>query len=257
MILSIDDLHVSFRTSHETVQALRGVSFSMHKGERVAIVGESGSGKSTLARAILRLLPSETSSIPRGSISWNGQNLLTLPEHDLRKIRGREIGMVFQDPLTFLNPTMPIGVQIDEAVRHRSPFLSRHERKAKTLALMKQVQIPDAEHRYTDYPHTLSGGLRQRVLIAMACEAPLLIADEPTTSLDVTLQAAILSLFEELETTILFITHDLSLVARLAHRVIVMYAGQIVEDAPADELFHHPRHPYTQLLLEASWGPKQ
>lgn len=250
MILEAEDLCVEVQNWN----IIKNVSFSIREGEKLGIVGESGSGKTLLMRSLIGLLPSSI-SIRGGTIKYGDQLLSSMHEKQLQKIRGKEIGMVFQDPLTFLNPTSRIGVQVAEGYRRHFPHVSKAEAEAVALELLKEVRIPDPELRLSQYPHELSGGLRQRVLIAIALAAKprLLIADEPTTALDVTVQAQIMDLLRELQrdkSTIL-ITHDLSLVASFCDRVIVMYAGEIVEDAPIDELFSNPQHPYTEQLLKS------
>lgn len=250
MILEVDDLSVEV----QNYKVIKHVSFSLKEGERLGIVGESGSGKTLLMRSIIGLLPSSI-EITGGSIKYGDLILSSLHEHELQKVRGKEIGMVFQDPLTFLNPTSRIGDQIAEGYKRHFPHVSSKEAKAVALELLKEVRIPDPELRIRQFPHELSGGQRQRVLIAIALAARprLLIADEPTTALDVTVQAQIMELLKDLQhnkTTIL-ITHDLSLVASFCDRVIVMYAGQIVEDAPIQEIFKAPKHPYTEQLLKS------
>jgi oligopeptide/dipeptide ABC transporter ATP-binding protein len=250
MILEVDDLSVEV----QNYKVIKHVSFSLKEGERLGIVGESGSGKTLLMRSIIGLLPSSI-EITGGSIKYGDLILSSLHEHELQKVRGKEIGMVFQDPLTFLNPTSRIGDQIAEGYKRHFPHVSSKEAKAVALELLKEVRIPDPELRIRQFPHELSGGQRQRVLIAIALAARprLLIADEPTTALDVTVQAQIMELLKDLQhnkTTIL-ITHDLSLVASFCDRVIVMYAGQIVEDAPIQEIFRAPKHPYTEQLLKS------
>lgn len=253
-LLEIKNLQVAIQSHEETIQAVRDVTLTLREGEKLGIVGESGSGKTVLMKAILQLLPA-TAQIESGSITYQGQDLLQLSEADLQTIRGKEIGMIFQDPMTSLNPTMKVGAQIIEGYRRHFPNVSKGDAKARALELLSQVGIPEPQLRIDQYPHVLSGGLRQRVLIALALAAMprILIADEPTTALDVTVQAQILELLKQLQhdkTTIL-ITHDLSLVATFCDRVAVMYAGQIVEEASVEELFINPKHPYTQRLLES------
>jgi oligopeptide transport system ATP-binding protein len=250
MILDVENLTVEVGGW----KVIRDVSFSLKEGEKLGIVGESGSGKTLLMRAVMGLLPSSI-KISSGTIRYQDHLLTSMKEHELQKIRGREIGMVFQDPLTFLNPTSKVGTQIGEGYRHHFPHVSKKEADSVALELLREVGIPESELRLNQFPHELSGGLRQRVLIAIALAAKphLLIADEPTTALDVTVQAQIMELLRNLQqnrSTIL-ITHDLSLVASFCDRVIVMYAGQIVEDAPIDEIFHSPQHPYTEQLLKS------
>lgn len=249
-ILSVKDLQVSYGRTH----VVNKISFEIFPGETVALVGESGSGKSTAAQAILRLLPSRSSCA--GSILFEEKNLLN-PKTRMQSIRGLKIGMIFQDPLSSLNPTMKIGKQIAEAIQAHQT-ISSSELKDAVISLLEQVGIPDPHLRYNQYPYELSGGMRQRVLIsiAIACKPALLIADEPTTALDATIQRQILDLLkqlqEDLNMALLLITHDLGIVAGYADRVMVMKNGNIVESAHVDELFYHPKNPYTQLLLSSS-----
>lgn len=253
-ILEVKDLAISFQTFEGVVKAVRGVDFSLKKGETLAIVGESGSGKSVSTKAINRLLPKKNTLIESGEILFEGRDLLTISEKEMQKVRGNDIAMIFQDPMTSLNPTMQVGKQIAEPViKHKN--VSKEEAKKRALELMDLVGIKDPSKSYKSYPHQFSGGMRQRVMIAiaLACEPKILIADEPTTALDVTIQAQILDLMnklkKELDTSIIFITHDLGVVAQMADRVAVMYAGQIVEVGTADEIFYNPMHPYTWGLL--------
>jgi oligopeptide transport system ATP-binding protein len=253
-ILEVKNLHVSFDTHAGEVQAVRGVNFELKKGETLAIVEESGSGKSVTTKAIMRLIPSSFGSIKEGEILFAGKDLTKLSDSEMDQIRGKEISMIFQDPMTSLNPTMTIGKQIMEPLRkHRK--LSKVEAKKKAIDLLHLVGLPQPEARFKQYPHQFSGGQRQRIVIAiaLACNPKILIADEPTTALDVTIQAQILELMKDLqqkmETSIIFITHDLGVVANVADRVAVMYGGQIVEIGTVDEIFYDPRHPYTWGLL--------
>jgi len=255
-ILDVRDLRVSFRVYGGEVQAVRGVSFQVKEGEAVAIVGESGSGKSVTAQAIMRLIPTPPGEYKSGSIFFEGQDLAALSEKEMQKVRGNKIGMIFQDPMTSLNPTMTIGMQIMEGLmRHQR--LKRNAAKARAIELLSMVGISNPDTRIKQYPHQMSGGMRQRVMIAMAlaCNPTLLIADEPTTALDVTIQAQILQLMKELQqktkTSIILITHDLGIVVDLCDRVIVMYAGQIVETGTKWEIFRNPQHPYTKGLLKS------
>ncbi|WP_027093120.1 ABC transporter ATP-binding protein [Cohnella thermotolerans] len=255
-ILDVQDLSVSFDVYGGVVQAVRGVSFSVKEGEAVAIVGESGSGKSVTAQTIMRLIATPPGKINRGSIVFDGQDLLSLSEKEMQKVRGNKIGMIFQDPMTSLNPTMTVGKQIMEGLmKHQR--LSRSAAKKRAIELLSMVGIPHAESRISQYPHHFSGGMRQRVVIAiaLACNPALLIADEPTTALDVTIQAQILRLMKDLQqqtkTSIILITHDLGIVADMCDRVIVMYAGQIVETGTKREIFRNPQHPYTKGLLNS------
>lgn len=253
-ILSVKDLDVSFRTYDGDINVLRGITFDLQKGETLAIVGESGSGKSVTAKTIIKLLPKQSSVVNRGEVQFEGRNLLELNEKDMKKIRGSKISMVFQDPMTSLNPTMTIGKQIMEGLREHER-ITKKEAYQKAIKLLEMVGIPHAEDRMNDYPHQFSGGMRQRVVvaIAIACNPKILIADEPTTALDVTIQAQILDLMKNLQkqfgTAIIFITHDLGVVANMAQRVAVMYAGKIVEIGTVDEIFYEPKHPYTWGLL--------
>lgn len=255
-LLSIQDLHVGFDTFSGNVQAVRGVSFDVHRGETVAIVGESGCGKSVTAQTILKLIPMPPGIIRSGRILFEGKDLVQCSEAEMREIRGRDIGMIFQDPMTSLNPTLTVGYQIQEVLIEHAQ-MTKEQAKARALELLKIVGIPDPESRLNQYPHEFSGGMRQRVMIAMglACEPKLLIADEPTTALDVTIQAQILELMKEIQlktqTSIILITHDLGVVAGMADKVVVMYGGQVVEHAPVDEIFQKPSHPYTKALLAA------
>lgn len=253
-LLEVKDLAISFKTHGGEVQAIRGVSFHVDKGETLAIVGESGSGKSVTSQAVMKLVPTPPGEYKRGQILFDGQDLIGKSEKQMQKIRGKEIGMIFQDPMTSLNPMMKVGRQITE-VLHKHEKISKEAANKRGVELLTLVGIPSPERRFNQYPHEFSGGMRQRVVIAMALAAnpKLLIADEPTTALDVTIQAQILDLMKELQkkidTAIIFITHDLGVVARMADRVAVMYAGQIVEMGTAEEIFYDPRHPYTWGLL--------
>jgi oligopeptide transport system ATP-binding protein len=253
-LLEVQDLKTYFKTKAGRVRAVDGVSFAIKPGEKVAIVGESGCGKSVTALSIMRLVAQPPGEYAGGSIFFDGQDLLDTPESTMRKIRGGKIGMIFQDPMTCLNPTMTVGRQIAEGLRIHLK-LSESEARKRAISLLDQVGIPAAAERINSYPHQFSGGMRQRVMIAMAlaCNPKLLIADEPTTALDVTVQAQILELINgvcsEFGTALILITHDLGVVAGMADRVIVMYAGKVAEEAPTDELFSNPRHPYTVGLL--------
>ncbi|MEN8699063.1 ABC transporter ATP-binding protein [Bacillus infantis] len=253
-LLEVKDLRVSFQTYGGEVQAVRGVSFDLHKGETLAIVGESGSGKSVTSQTIMKLIPMPPGRIAGGQILLNGDDIVPKSEKEMEKIRGKEISMIFQDPMTSLNPTMKIGRQIMEVlIKHQN--MSSSAAKERATELLRLVGIPMPEKRVNQYPHEFSGGMRQRAMIAIALAASpkLLIADEPTTALDVTIQAQILDLMKDLQskmdTSIIFITHDLGVVANVADRVAVMYAGQIVEMGTVDEIFYDPRHPYTWGLL--------
>ncbi len=253
-LLEVKGLRTEFRTGGSSFAAVDGISFSLAPGETLGIVGESGCGKSVTSLSIMRLVPNPPGRITAGEIRLEGRNLLDLPESDMRAVRGDDIAMIFQEPMTSLNPVQTVGDQIIEAVQlHRS--LSAAAARARALEMLQLVKIPSPETRLDEYPHQLSGGMRQRVMIAMAlaCDPKLLIADEPTTALDVTIQAQILDLLRDLRertgAAIMLITHDLGVVAELAHRVIVMYAGRIVEEAPVGLLFSDPQHPYTLGLL--------
>ena len=254
MVLDVKGLRTVFFTNSGLFKAVDDVSFSVRRGETLAIVGESGCGKSVTALSIMRLVPDPPGRIVGGSIMLEGTDLLGLDESEMRAIRGNRISMIFQEPMTSLNPVMRIGDQITEAVRlHRQ--MSRKEATAKAVEMLRLVKIPEAERRAQEYPHQLSGGMRQRAMIAMAlaCRPALLIADEPTTALDVTIQAQILALILELQKELgmglVLITHDLGVVAQTAQRVIVMYAGRKVEEADVETLFASPRHPYTRGLM--------
>ncbi|MED1472077.1 ABC transporter ATP-binding protein [Bacillus salipaludis] len=255
-ILEVKDLNISFHTFAGEVQAIRGVSFDLYKGETLAIVGESGSGKSVTTKSIMRLLPEHNSEIKKGEILFGAKDLTKLKDKEMQKIRGHDISMIFQDPMTSLNPTMKIGNQIMEPlIKHQN--MSKHDARARAIDLLKLVGIPKPEIRINQYPHQFSGGMRQRVVIAiaLACNPKVLIADEPTTALDVTIQAQILELMKDLQkkidTSIIFITHDLGVVANVADRVAVMYGGKIVEIGTADEIFYNPKHPYTWGLISS------
>jgi len=256
MLLDVKDLSVSFDVYGGEVQAVRGVSFQVKEGEAVAIVGESGSGKSVTAQSIMRLIATPPGKIKSGSIVFDGQDLLALSEKEMQKVRGNKIGFIFQDPMTSLNPTMTIGRQIMEVLL-RHGRTSRSAARQRAIELLTMVGIPHARSRMSQYPHHFSGGMRQRVMIAIALAGnpSLLIADEPTTALDVTIQAQILLLMKDLQrqtnASIILITHDLGIVADLCDRVIVMYAGQIVETGTKREIFRHPQHPYTKGLLHS------
>ena len=254
-LLTVTDLRTYFDTKAGLVRAVDGVSFHIDKGEMLGIVGESGCGKSITALSIMRLV-SPPGRIEGGSILFREEELTGLPEERLRKIRGNDIAMIFQDPMTSLNPVFTVGEQISEALRlHRN--LSKKDAKDAAIDAMREVSIPSPERRVADYPHQLSGGMRQRVMIAMAlaCDPDLLIADEPTTALDVTIQAQILELLDGLrrsrELAVLLITHDLGVVAETADRVCVMYTGRVVEESPVDKIFEDPKHPYTRGLLKS------
>lgn len=254
-LLEVKDLRVNFKTFAGTVQAVRGVDFTLKKGETLAIVGESGSGKSVTSNALMRLIPQPPGIYAGGQILFNGTDLLTLSEKEMTRIRGNDIAMIFQDPMTALNPTIRVGKQIVEVITTHNRMISAEEAKKRAIELLEEVGIPDPEKRFMQYPHEFSGGMRQRVVIAiaLAAEPQLLIADEPTTALDVTIQAQILELMKKIQkrhnSAIIFITHDLGVVANVADKVAVMYAGQIVEYGTSHEIFYNPKHPYTWGLL--------
>ncbi|GAA7906257.1 ABC transporter ATP-binding protein [Helicobacter pylori] len=257
MILEVKDLKTYFFTDKGVNKAVDGVSFGLKKSQTLCIVGESGSGKSITSLSILGLIE-KPGKIVGGSIQFLGQDLLHLKEKQMQKeIRGKKIGMIFQEPMTSLNPSYTVGFQINEVLKIHHPSLNKKERLERVVYELERVGIPHAGDKYHEYPFNLSGGQRQRVMIAMAmvCEPEILIADEPTTALDVTIQAQILELMKELQqkkgTSILFITHDLGVVAQIADEVVVMYKGHVVEQASAKELFADPRHPYTKALLSA------
>jgi oligopeptide/dipeptide ABC transporter ATP-binding protein len=254
-LLEVNDLQTHFPTRAGLVRAVDGVSFYLDRGELLGLVGESGCGKSMTALSVMRLI-APPGKIVKGEILFDGKDLLRLSDAEMREMRGDDIAMIFQDPMTSLNPVFTVGEQIAEALRlHRK--LSRAEARKATVEAMREVAIPDPARRLDDYPHQLSGGMRQRVMIAMAlaCNPKLLIADEPTTALDVTIQAQILELLNELrkqrDLAVLLITHDLGVVAEVADRVAVMYTGRIVEESPVEELFARPKHPYTEGLLRS------
>lgn len=256
-VLEVKDLVVEFRTDRGTVKAVNGVNFDVFKGKTVGIVGESGSGKSVTALAIMGLIPNPPGRITNGQILFNNKSLVNIEPGEMRKIRGNKIAMIFQEPMTSLNPVFTIGNQIEEVIELHQPNLSRSERAAKAVDMLRLVGIPSPEKRVHEYPHQLSGGMRQRVMIAIAlsCEPDILIADEPTTALDVTIQAQILELMKKLQKElgmgIILITHDLGVVAETCDTVAVMYCGQIVESADVNTLFNHPAHPYTKGLMDS------
>ncbi len=255
-LLEVNDLRTHFFTREGTVRAVDGVSFAVEKGKTLGIVGESGCGKSVTALSIMGLIPKPPAKIVAGSIVYDGQDLTKLSERKLEDLRGREIAMIFQDPMTSLNPTLTIGTQITETIRRHYDAPKSQARK-KAIELLEEVRIPRASERLDDYPHRFSGGMRQRVMIAIAlsCDPKLLIADEPTTALDVTVQASVLDLLDDLRTehdmAMIIITHDMGVVAEAADDIIVMYAGQVVEHASTLDLFDRPEHPYTEALLGA------
>ena len=256
-LLSIRDLRVAFKTDDGYVTAVDGLDYDLAAGETLGIVGESGSGKSVTNLAVMRLLPTPPASRTQGRILFHGEDLLTLPTGELRRIRGRRIAMIFQDPMTSLNPFLRIGTQLVEMLRVHNAKLSRKDATARALAMLERVGIPAAATRSRQYPHEFSGGMRQRVMIAMMLlnDPELLIADEPTTALDVTIQAQILDLLRDLqaerEMAITLITHDLGVVAGMANHILVMYSGKVMEEASASELFATPSHPYTIGLMRS------
>lgn len=255
-LLEVHNLETRFFTPDGIVRAVNGISYTVNSGETVGIVGESGSGKSISVLSILRLIPSPPGKITDGEVLFEGEDLLTISSEKLRQIRGNKISIIFQDPMTSLNPVLTIEKQITESIQLHLG-LNKDESKSRAIQLLKQVGIPDAERRIRNYPYQFSGGMRQRVMIAMglACHPKLLIADEPTTALDVTVQAQVVELVkklkEELEMAVIWITHDLALLAGLADKILVLYAGQIVEEASLHQLYNNPRHPYTIGLLES------
>ncbi len=253
-LLEVNDLHVTFKAHGGEIKAVRGVSFALNQGETLAIVGESGCGKSVTARSIMRLIPEQIGRISQGSIRLRGKELVDLPEKEIRALRGSEISMIFQDAMTSLNPTISIGEQIMEGIiRHQK--VSRGEAKRQAVEILQLVGIANPESRLKQYVHQFSGGMRQRIMIAIAlvCKPSILIADEPTTALDVTIQAQIIDLFKTIQrktgVSIIIITHDLGVVAKIADRVNVMYAGKVVESGPVKDIFYNPQHPYTKGLL--------
>jgi peptide/nickel transport system ATP-binding protein len=255
-LLEVKNLKTYFFTDEGVVRAVDGVDLHIKQGETLGVVGESGCGKSVTALSIMKLIPQPPGKIVEGEMNYNGVNLVDLPANRMRKIRGKEISMIFQEPMTSLNPVFTCGEQIAEALRLHEG-LGRREAMDKTVEMLKLVHIPNAERRVKEYPHQLSGGMRQRIMIAMAlsCNPKLLIADEPTTALDVTIQAQILDLLNELKTklrmAVMLITHDMGVIAETAQRVVVMYAAKVAEEASVTELFKEPLHPYTQGLLRS------
>jgi len=255
-LLTVENLKVTFTTKFGQVNAVNNINFAIDEGEILAVVGESGSGKSVTALSILQLL-AKNGRIRSGVVNFGGVNLVSLPEGEMRKVRGAEISMIFQDPMSCLNPVFTIEYQMEEVLRFHKKEMGREQRHARMVEMLELVQISNPEQRLKQYPHELSGGMRQRVMIAISllCQPKLLIADEPTTALDVTIQAQIVNLIKELSsqlhTSVMLITHNLGMVAGMADRVHVMYGGEIVESAPIDEIFYNSRHPYTSGLLRA------
>ncbi|OCW57156.1 ABC transporter ATP-binding protein [Hoeflea olei] len=264
-ILDVKGLKTVFRTRGGEVHAVNSVDFHLRPGELLGVVGESGSGKSVTMMSLLRLLPSPPAEMRNGTVMFDGQDLLKASPAALRAVRGSKIGFIFQDPMTSLNPVYTVGFQLAEPLRAHMG-MSKSQARQRAVELLKLVGIPDAERRLGDYPHQFSGGMRQRVMIAiaLACDPKVLIADEPTTALDVTIQAQIIELVKELRQklgmAIIWITHDLGVIAGIADRVMVMYAGEVVEEGPVDEIFRNPQHPYTRALLKtvpAVRGPRE
>jgi peptide/nickel transport system ATP-binding protein len=264
-ILDVKGLKTVFRTRGGEVHAVNSVDFDLRPGELLGVVGESGSGKSVTMMSLLRLLPSPPAEMRDGEVMFDGQDLLKISPEELRQVRGSKIGFIFQDPMTSLNPVYTIGFQLAEPLRAHLG-MSKAQARTRSIELLQLVGIPDPERRLKDYPHQFSGGMRQRVMIAiaLACDPKVLIADEPTTALDVTIQAQIIELVKELRQklgmAIIWITHDLGVIAGIADRVMVMYAGQVVEEGPVNEIFKDPQHPYTQALLKtvpAVRGPRE
>ncbi|MGF1702402.1 ABC transporter ATP-binding protein [Photobacterium makurazakiensis] len=255
VILSVRDLETEFTTDEGVVKILHGVSFDVYKGRTLGIVGESGCGKSVTAMSIMGLLPKPYGCITNGQILYRGTDLVTLPANEMYGMRGNRISVIFQDPMTALNPVHTVGKQLNEVLELHRPDLTKLERDAYSLEMLKKVKIPLPDKRLNEYPHNLSGGMRQRVMIAMAlaCKPDILICDEPTTALDVTVQASILALMNELQQetgmAMIFITHDLGVVAEICDDVAVMYGGKVVEYADIYNLFDHPQHPYTERLM--------
>ena len=255
-LLSVKNLKTYFYTKDGVVKAVDGIDFEVNKGETLGMVGESGCGKSVSALSVMRLLPIPPAKIINGEIYFKGKNILKIGEPEMRKVRGKNISMIFQEPMTSLNPVYTIGKQISEAIRlHQG--LNKEKTQEKTIEMLRLVEISEPSRRLKEYPHQMSGGMRQRVMIAMAlsCNPELLIADEPTTALDVTIQAQILDLIgklqEELGTSVLIITHNLGVIAEMSDRVMVVYAGRVIESADVHKIFRHPRHPYTRGLLRS------
>ena len=256
-VLRVANLSTRFKTDLGTVTAVDDVTFELYPGETLGIVGESGCGKTVTSKSIMRLLPEHVSSFsPETKVLLGGKNLAFADEDEMREVRGDQIAMIFQEPMTSLNPVFKIGWQLDEALKYHTD-LDKVGRRQRAIEMLEQVEIPNPEKRIDEYPHQLSGGMRQRVMIAIAlcCEPDILIADEPTTALDVTIQAQILDLMnrlkEERDTAIMLITHDLGVVAQVCDRVMVMYAGRVIEEGPVRDIFHRPQHPYTRALLDS------
>jgi oligopeptide/dipeptide ABC transporter ATP-binding protein len=257
IVLSVEHLTTTFFTDIGEIVAVDDVSFELHRGETLGIVGESGSGKTVTAKSIMRLIPDPPGRITGGRVMFDGVDLTQLRERDMRSVRGNRIAMIFQEPMTALNPVFTIGWQIEEAFHLHQPELDRKARRRRAVEMLEKVGIPSPARRIDEYPHQLSGGMRQRVMIAMAlaCNPEILVADEPTTALDVTIQAQVLTLVRNLQrdlgTAVIFITHDLGVVAEVCDRVVVMYCARIVEQGSVDDIFHRPAHPYTRALLRS------
>lgn len=253
ILLSVKDLEVQYTAAGEIIHAVNGVSFVIRKGETLGLVGETGAGKTTIAKSILRILPDPPAKVKNGSVELEGKNLFDLPEKEMRQVRGEKISMIFQDPMTALNPVMKVGDQIQEAISLHNKELSPKDAMLRACEMLEKVGIPVS--RYKEYPHQFSGGMKQRVVIAMAlaCDPALILADEPTTALDVTIQAQVLDMMRELRkeqgTSMLLITHDLGVVAEMCDKVAVVYAGEIIEIGSLEEIFDHPSHPYTLGLF--------
>lgn len=256
-ILDVQNLCTSFYTDDGVIDAIDQVSFHLDKGETLGIVGESGSGKTVTSKTLLRIIPMPPGKITGGKVLFHGEDLVKASDKRMQSIRGNKIAMIFQEPMSALNPVFTCGWQIDEALRLHQPELNKAQRRKRVIEMLEKVRMPSPESRIDEYPHQLSGGMRQRIMIAMAlaCNPEILIADEPTTALDVTIQAQVLKLIsqlrEELGTAVILITHDLGVVAEVCDRVLVMYAGQVVEQAKVDDIFHNPAHPYTRALLRS------
>lgn len=257
VLLEVKGLETTFFTDDGAVRAIDNVSFTIHEGEILGVVGESGCGKSVTSLSIMGLVPSPPGKITSGEILLHDRDLTKLTDKEMRTVRGKDVAMIFQEPMTSLNPLFTIGNQLSEAIRIHNKSWSKRQIRERAIEMLKLVGLPRADELIDDYPHQLSGGMRQRVMIAMAlvCDPKVLIADEPTTALDVTIQAQILKLMRDLNnrlnTAIMLITHDLGVVAETCERVVVMYAGQVVEEAPVDEIFKNPQHPYTQGLIQS------
>jgi oligopeptide/dipeptide ABC transporter ATP-binding protein len=256
-ILEVEKLSTTFFTDDGVVPAVHEVSFKLAKGETLGIVGESGSGKTVTSKTLMRIIPSPPGKITGGKVLFNGEDLVQASDTRMQEIRGNKIAMIFQEPMSALNPVFKVGWQIDEALRFHQKELNKAQRRKRVLEMLEKVNMPSPRQRINEYPHQLSGGMRQRVMIAMAlaCNPEILIADEPTTALDVTIQAQVLRLINqlraELGTAVILITHDLGVVAEVCDRVLVMYAGQVVEEGSVDDIFHRPAHPYTRALLRS------